>query len=743
MNANNHTIQIKNLEQRADARERRTWLAPFVLLFSLGIFAFNTPAVTFPDANLEAAVRSALGIPSGEITQQNMAGLTNLYAWSAGISQLDGLEYATNLQSLNIGYNSVTNLNPLSNCWKLTLLGLFENRVTDVTPLTGLTNLVTLELWNNRVTSVLALSNLNQLTSLSLGYNGLTNVDGLAGCWRLTSLNLFEDKITDVTPLAGLTNLTTLDLWNNRAADISSLSNLNQLTYLNLGYNGVTNAQPLAGLTNLTYLNLNGNGITDAQPLASLKMLQSLSLGGNKVNELAPFAGLTNLAYLDLWRNGVTDASALSGLTNLIDLYLPENSLTSIAFVSGMSRLQTLGVDLNHIRNVDVLIHCPALVRLTLNNNEIEDPQPLAGLTNLREIQLQENWITNISVLSTLSALTYADVRWNFLNVAPGSASRAVIDQWIANGATVYFTEQTTAPRISWIADQTIAQGSTLSLAFRVADDVTPSGDLTVTASSSNTGLLPNEGIVLGGSGGERTLEATPWVDQFGVAIIYVGAADVSQNSAIGFKLTVLETNAPVITGTTGWVSGTNAPTGLPLVALKAAVNPGNLATTVTFEYGLTVSYGAVTAAQVVPAGSVGVEVSANITFQPGRTCCWRVIASNAAGTRVCANQSVAVPALYKPGDLNGDGLVDQAELDSVLAGYWPTSPWVFMTNTAGLGTTNVVFSLTDSTAGSFSVLVSTNLSDWDYMGPAVPFYQFADPAAAEEPQRYYRLSWP
>ena len=95
------------------------------------------------------------------------------------------------------------------------------------------------------------------------------------------------------------------------------------------------------------------------------------------------------------------------------------------------------------------------------------------------------------------------------------------------------------------------------------------------------------------------------------------------------------------------------------------------------------------------------------------------------------------------PGDLNGDGIVDQNELNNVLAYYWLTSPWLMITNTAGLGTTNVLFSLTNANNFDLSVLVSTNLTDWDFLGPAHQRYQFSDPNATNQPQRYYRLSPP
>jgi hypothetical protein len=78
-----------------------------------------------------------------------------------------------------------------------------------------------------------------------------------------------------------------------------------------------------------------------------------------------------------------------------------------------------------------------------------------------------------------------------------------------------------------------------------------------------------------------------------------------------------------------------------------------------------------------------------------------------------------------------------------VLTNYWPYSPWLYLTNVAGLGETNVTFALTNSTAGDYSVLMSTNLVDWEYLGPATALYQFFDTNAPGLPQRYYRLRWP
>ena len=55
-----------------------------------------------------------------------------------------------------------------------------------------------------------------------------------------------------------------------------------------------------------------------------------------------------------------------------------------------------------------------------------------------------------------------------------------------------------------------------------------------------------------------------------------------------------------------------------------------------------------------------------------------------------------------------------------------------------------MTFALTNSTEGAYSVWMSTNLMDWNYLGPAQrQCYEFTDTNAPAIPQRFYRLAWP
>ena len=69
--------------------------------------------VTFPDGNLEAAIREAIGKPSGDIYLSDLVGLTELDASYRDISNLAGLEYCVDLACLDVSNNQISDVSPL------------------------------------------------------------------------------------------------------------------------------------------------------------------------------------------------------------------------------------------------------------------------------------------------------------------------------------------------------------------------------------------------------------------------------------------------------------------------------------------------------------------------------------------------------------------------------------------------------------------------------------------------------
>jgi hypothetical protein len=137
---------------------------------------------------------------------------------------------------------------------------------------------------------------------------------------------------------------------------------------------------------------------------------------------------------------------------------------------------------------------------------------------------------------------------------AAGKTGTAAITVTVSDGTLTASTTFTltvnavnTAPTITAVASQTInANGATGALAFTVGDAETAATALTVTATSSNTTLVPAAGLVLGGSGASRTLTVTPAANAIGTATLTLTVSDGALKTSTAFTLTVLNT-APVI----------------------------------------------------------------------------------------------------------------------------------------------------------------------------------------------------
>ena len=97
-----------------------------VILAVLGLaFSVANPArageVFFPDVQLREAVLATLfelrADPGPAIENTELIGVrfTSLDTWSREIQSLQGLEYATDLEILDVSGNQVTDISPLSN----------------------------------------------------------------------------------------------------------------------------------------------------------------------------------------------------------------------------------------------------------------------------------------------------------------------------------------------------------------------------------------------------------------------------------------------------------------------------------------------------------------------------------------------------------------------------------------------------------------------------------------------------
>ncbi len=114
--------------------------------------------VHFPDPNLEAAVKDALGFEqTKDIYEGDLVVLRTLNAQSRNIQNLAGIYKIRNLETLILWNNNITDISPLGSLFGLKILNLGRNNISDITALQNLENLEQLFLWDNQITDLLPL----------------------------------------------------------------------------------------------------------------------------------------------------------------------------------------------------------------------------------------------------------------------------------------------------------------------------------------------------------------------------------------------------------------------------------------------------------------------------------------------------------------------------------------------------------------------------------------------------------
>lgn len=265
--------------------------------------------VPIPDANLAAAIRETLDLaPGTTITELDMLSLGRLvpsnnisktYTYRSSsrspekqIKNLTGLEYATNLEYLDLPFNTIRDITPITELTKLRSINLSNNQIQDIGPVKRLINLTYLQFSRNQIRDITPLASLPLLIHLSIADNQILDITPLKDLINLDGVTLDTNEISDLSPLSALVNLGHLSIGGNRISDIGPLAKLTNLNSLSLTNSNVSNVSPLAKLTNLQRLYLDSNQIRDVRPLIGLTDLEALILVGNPIKNRKPLLEL-------------------------------------------------------------------------------------------------------------------------------------------------------------------------------------------------------------------------------------------------------------------------------------------------------------------------------------------------------------------------------------------------------------------------------------------------------------------
>ena len=257
-------------------------------MFGVSAFADTGDTVNIPDATLKAAIIETLELPSSQITQADMKQLTVLETPVNDpvqqITSIEGLQYATNLKTLDLDYNKITDFSPIANLTKLETLDISYNNgavqgtdgVTDISCLAGLTNLKSFSsIGNAGVKDYSVVSNFSGLTYLNLSICELSDISFVSDLTSLESLYLVFNDIYDAVPLQNLTSLKVLALGSNKLQDISVVADMPELVQFTVQDNYIEDFSAVLSLLKLNYLDVSRNFLSDEQMIQIMETLTS------------------------------------------------------------------------------------------------------------------------------------------------------------------------------------------------------------------------------------------------------------------------------------------------------------------------------------------------------------------------------------------------------------------------------------------------------------------------------------
>ena len=320
---------------------------------------------------------------TANLTDEQLGSIKSVSCTNKNVSSVNGIQYLTNLEILDVSNNQLTNID-VSNNTKLEKLFVDYNQLTSL-DIGNNANLKSLMVSNNQLTN-LNVRNNEKLEYLYANNNNLKELD-VSNNAILRYLYAYVNKLTSLD-VSNNVNLESLYVYENKltSLDVSNNANLksldvsrNQLTSLDVSYN--VNLESLYVYENkLTSLDVSNNA-----------NLESLWISNNQLANL-DVSNNANLKSLDVSRNQLTSLD-VSNNASLKNLDVLNNQLTSLD-VSNNTKLMELVVSGNQLTSLDTGNNINLTI-LNASNNQLTSLD-ISDNTKLMELVVSGNQLTSL-----------------------------------------------------------------------------------------------------------------------------------------------------------------------------------------------------------------------------------------------------------------------------------------------------------------------------------------------------------
>lgn len=376
-------------------------------LYSISEENKNENTITFADPFLEEAVKSSLGLSlSEDVTEENILELKSLEWYNGNITDLTGLEYATNLSKITLTGNNISSLQPLVNLENLTSIGLSNNPIA-ISEVLLLENILELDLSGNHYgEEINELAKYRNMTNLWLNDCGLTNIDFVQEMEELIWLRVMDNQITSLNNLSSI-SLTGLWATNNSLTTLEDVSNFGSLRVVYLEGNQLESIDVLQNVATLERIYADNNNVSSVN-MSNNDSLQYIFLRNNNITDFS-LNNLDSLITFDGRSNSIRQLDGLSGLPSLTHLYLYDNEITSLLGIESLSSLTLLQLEANQdIEDFFPINSLKKLVSLYMNNTGVDnsDLESIGELPLLKELGVAKGNLKNIDFITQFPNLT-------------------------------------------------------------------------------------------------------------------------------------------------------------------------------------------------------------------------------------------------------------------------------------------------------------------------------------------------
>ena len=420
---------------------------------------WTTDVISFADANFKTYCLNHYDTNSdGEISEDEAKVVTAIDCSLANLTSLVGIEYFSNLTSIDVSCNKLTSLD-LSHSPKLTEV-LVNNNSLQTLNLDGLAALVTLDCSTNKLSSIdvssssllqelncngnkigsLNLKNNKALRELQCNNNNIAALD-LKNNSAIETLNCRKNELNALN-INNLTKLENLDCSANNLASVNIYYNT-LLEYLYCASNDISSLG-LTANAKLLYLDCSDNSLTSLD-VTKNTLLETLNCSNNTLGNLDISHNLaleeinctSNTQMVKLWvkdadqrdamtikKDNVTVISFNNGGINIPDANLKnyllalfdddEDGTISILESENIVNVNCSGRSISDLTGLE---SCANLKYLNFNNNSVTTVN-LPGLYKLETIVAYGNPISTLNVNNdtSLSALYLQDVGTNAIS---------------------------------------------------------------------------------------------------------------------------------------------------------------------------------------------------------------------------------------------------------------------------------------------------------------------------------------